>query len=182
MHYNLIGRFDTESDNFAKQSTLLDLKLIDPEDYEITDNLLLEAPYFENPEVSIIIPAYNQENYTLACIESIIRNTKDITYEIIVADDKSPDIEARELNRYFKNIVFTSNEKNMGFLMNCKSAVKLSRGKYLHFLNNDTNKIYFIYCFTTKNNFVFCLEAISKKILRQTAKILRQANFKGIFK
>ncbi len=45
----------------------------------------------EHPTVSIVIPVYNQIHYTYACLLSILENTKDVTYEIIIADDVSTD-------------------------------------------------------------------------------------------
>ena len=125
--------------NLVPDDVMSNLVLIDPEKYTITDTLLLEAPFYENPEVSIIVPAYNQEKYTLACVESIIKNTDNVTYEIIIMDDKSPHQSAREIYKYMKNIIFHSNEENLGFLRNCNKGATFSNGKYLLFLNNDTN-------------------------------------------
>ncbi|MBQ1189705.1 MAG: glycosyl transferase family 2, partial [Lachnospiraceae bacterium] len=51
----------------------------------------LKFPYFENPTVSIVIPVYNQIHYTYACLVSILQNTPDVTYEVIIADDVSSD-------------------------------------------------------------------------------------------
>ena len=139
IHYCLIGRYDDSFEYFAKHGVLTNLILIDPENYVVTDTLLLEAPYFESPEVSIIIPAYNQEKYTLACVESIINNTRDVTYEIIIMDDMSSEKSAREIAKYMKNVIFHSNEENLGFLRNCNKGATFAKGKYLIFLNNDTN-------------------------------------------
>ncbi len=44
-------------------------------------------------KLSIIIPVYNQIDYTYACLASILENTHDISYEIIIADDVSTDQE-----------------------------------------------------------------------------------------
>ena len=45
--------------------------------------------------VSIIIPCYNQVAYTYACLRSILEHTKDVPYEVIIADDVSTDATAR---------------------------------------------------------------------------------------
>ncbi len=116
------------------------LKIIDPESYVISDDLVLEAPKFKNPKVSIVVPAYNEEKYTMACIESIIENTEeDVSYEIILMDDKSPDESARLIERNLKNIKFISNGVNYGFLQNCNKGATFAIGEYILFLNNDTN-------------------------------------------
>ncbi|MDQ7084458.1 MAG: glycosyltransferase [Sulfurovum sp.] len=140
--YLLKERFNQESQTLAdKYNTgiLENLILIDPVNYKIHKDLMLEAPLFKNPEVSIIVPMFNEEKYTLACIEAIIKNTDEVSYEIIIMDDCSSHHEAREIGKYMKNILFHSNPKNLGFIRNCNEGAKFAKGKYIMLLNNDTN-------------------------------------------
>ena len=91
-----------------------------------------------NPLVSIIIPVYNQFNYTYNCLKSIYNNSGNkISYEIIIADDCSDDI-TTNINAIISNITIVKTPTNLRFLKNCNNAAKFAKGKYILFLNNDT--------------------------------------------
>jgi GT2 family glycosyltransferase/2-polyprenyl-3-methyl-5-hydroxy-6-metoxy-1,4-benzoquinol methylase len=142
-HFVRFGCFEISRGSRIKHhlSSLEDYKpiLIDPQSVVISYNTIVNVPLFADPLVSIIVPAYNQANYTVACIQSIVANTTTVPYEIILMDDKSPDEDARNLKYFINNITFISNEENLGFLRNCNKGAALANGKYILFLNNDTN-------------------------------------------
>lgn len=97
----------------------------------------LEFPKTEEPIVSIIIPACNHFEYTYNCLRSILTNTDSIPYEVIVADDCSSDFTAK-LEKIISGITVIHNDKNLVFIKNCNHAAKSAKGKYIVFLNNDT--------------------------------------------
>ncbi len=89
------------------------------------------------PTVSIIIPVYNQFSYTYKCLKSIKQHTNSVTYEIIIADDCSTD-QTKEIDKYVEGIKVIHNKTNLRFLRNCNNAIGSAAGKYVIFLNNDT--------------------------------------------
>ncbi len=94
-------------------------------------------PIFNNIDVSIVIPVYNNYHYTKLCLQSILNNTQDVSYEVIIADDNSTD-KTKDMDKYIKNIKIIRNNENLRFLKNCNNAAKYASGEYILFLNNDT--------------------------------------------
>ncbi len=97
----------------------------------------VSLPQVDTPLVSVIIPMYNQLDFTVNCIYSVFLNCGIDSYEVIVADDKST-VDSSVLQEYFQHIVVIRNTENLGFLNNCNHAVSKARGKYVVLLNNDT--------------------------------------------
>lgn len=88
-------------------------------------------------DVSIIIVNYNTLKLTSECIDSIIRQTKGVTYEIILVDNHSTD-GSREYFLSDSRIRYIYNKENIGFGAANNIGFKASCGNFLFLLNSDT--------------------------------------------
>lgn len=91
------------------------------------------------PKVSIIITNYNGGQILLDCLESV----KKIDYpnfEVVLIDDRSKDgsFEKAIANKGKLKLIAHRNRKNLGFAGANNAGLKLSTGKYVLLLNNDT--------------------------------------------
>lgn len=106
-------------------------------------------------DVSIIIVNYNTYGLVLQCIESVIKNTSSILYEIIVVDNNSPNREIEDLNKVFPQVKLILNNDNSGFGIANNIGNKVANGKFIFLLNSDTividNSIYELYKFMLEN-------------------------------
>lgn len=89
-------------------------------------------------DLSIIIVNWNSKDYVRKCLQSIHANTHGIRFEIIVVDSASYDGCGEMLAREFSSVRFIQSEKNVGFATANNLGAKLAGGRYLLFLNPDT--------------------------------------------
>jgi len=89
------------------------------------------------PDVSIVIPVYNQAPFTLACIAALLAHRTRYSFEILVGDDGSTDATAAALQA-IPNIRHVRHAENLGFVRNCNATAAHAAGRTLVFLNNDT--------------------------------------------
>src|SRR3990167_11341194 len=92
-------------------------------------------------DLSIITISYNTRQILLDCLNSIIKNTKGLTYEIIVVSTGSND-GSLEMIRDFatqnSQVILVDAKENIGFGRGNNLGAIKAKGKYLLFLNSDT--------------------------------------------
>lgn len=90
-------------------------------------------------DVSIIIVNYNSSNYTINCINSIYKHTKNLVFEIVVVDNQSKTEDLNTLENHLNNAKFKliKSYKNLGFGGGNHLGYKQAKGTHLAFVNND---------------------------------------------
>lgn len=89
------------------------------------------------PLVSIITVNYNQSGVTLEFLKSLESCTYP-NYEVWVVDNASPNDNPDQIKEIFPEIKLIKTKENLGFAGGNNVAVKQAKGKYLLFINNDT--------------------------------------------
>jgi GT2 family glycosyltransferase/glycosyltransferase involved in cell wall biosynthesis len=90
------------------------------------------------PDVSIIVPVYNQVPFTLACIDALLAHDTRYRIEVLVGDDGSTDATAAALAIPMPGVRHIRHADNLGFVRNCNATAAQARGRHVVFLNNDT--------------------------------------------
>lgn len=89
-------------------------------------------------DLSIIIPAYNVEQYIEQCVESILNQTTQYEFEVIIVNDGSKDKTAALLKRFEDDIrVKIIHQENRGFSGARNRALEEYHGKYIMFVDSD---------------------------------------------
>lgn len=92
--------------------------------------------------VSVIVPAYNLPDYTIACLEAIQRNTAYKPIEIILVDNGSEPESRQQVDSYLDSFSLPFQairlEENEGWVGGCWAGYKEATGSYIVLLNNDT--------------------------------------------
>ncbi|MCE9564110.1 MAG: glycosyltransferase family 2 protein [Planctomycetes bacterium] len=90
------------------------------------------------PEVSVCIASWNCVALLRKCLLSLFGNSQGIGFEVVVADNASTDGAAEMVAKEFPQVLLIRNSTNRGFAVASNQAAARSRGRFLFFLNNDT--------------------------------------------
>lgn len=88
--------------------------------------------------VSVLMTAFNREQYIAEAIESVLASTYE-DFELVIVDDCSTDKTYEIAKRYKadKRVVVFKNDKNFGQFANRNYAASLATGTYVKFLDSD---------------------------------------------
>ena len=87
-------------------------------------------------DVSVILVSYNTADLLEQCLASII--DEKVNIEIIVIDNASTDGSAQMVQSQFQHVILIANQDNRGFSKANNQGIQVSNGRYLLFLNPDT--------------------------------------------
>jgi len=90
-----------------------------------------------NPQISVIMPAYNAEKYIAEAINSILSQTFN-DFEFIIINDASTD-STKEIIESYKDlrIKLINNERNQGVAKSLNIGLAAARGKYIARMDAD---------------------------------------------
>ncbi len=92
----------------------------------------------KSPDISVIIPAYNIEDYIIDCLRSVVsQSLKNI--EIIVVDDGSTDRTNSIIKMFmhYDRRIHLIEQKNQGVGIAKNNALKIARGECIAFVDSD---------------------------------------------
>jgi GT2 family glycosyltransferase len=92
-----------------------------------------------NALISVVIPTFNRAKMVCDCIASVLAQD-DVSLEVIVVDDCSPDETGKMVSARFGNdarVKYLRNDKNSFQAVSRNNGARASCGKYLFFLDDD---------------------------------------------
>lgn len=92
----------------------------------------------QNIDISVVIVNWNTCGLLKDCLESVIRTTIGLAYEIIVVDNASNDGSVEMVQQDFPRVRLIVNDKNRGFGAANNQALRVMTGRYALLLNSDT--------------------------------------------
>lgn len=89
-------------------------------------------------EASIIILNWNVKDLLRRCLQSIVREMRDVTYEVIVVDNASGDGSVEMVRAEFPAVTLIVNGQNFGFAKGNNIGIRQATGDVVLLLNPDT--------------------------------------------
>lgn len=90
------------------------------------------------PDLSISLITYKNKGLLEGCLESIYKNTKKTTFEILLVNNVYRDQSSVMVRKKFPKVKLTDNKKNLLFIKSHNQNLKKAQGRYFLILNEDT--------------------------------------------
>jgi GT2 family glycosyltransferase len=103
-------------------------------------------------DVSIIIVNYNTFELTCSCIDSVLKYTNNLSYEIILVDNASTECSPDLFLRKFPVVKLIKNPVNTGFTGGNNQGIQIAKGDVVLLLNSDVE--------LTENSIFKCREVL----------------------
>ena len=91
----------------------------------------------KQPLVSVVVLNWNGKDHIEECLSTLFKQTYK-NFEAIVVDNGSKDGSNETIKKKFPKAKLIENSKNLGFCKANNQGIKISKGKYVITLNNDT--------------------------------------------
>lgn len=94
----------------------------------------------KEPFIPVVVVNYNAEKYLKSCLASVL-NCDYSNFEVIVVDNGSKDGSqelVEEISRKNEKVKLIKNETNLGLAIARNQGIKMAKGKYVAFIDNDT--------------------------------------------
>jgi GT2 family glycosyltransferase/glycosyltransferase involved in cell wall biosynthesis len=89
-------------------------------------------------EATVVIPAFEHVEYTIASVISLLEHPSASRYEIIIGNNVSSDETAAVFEAVGGVLRCITHQANEGFIRNCNLSARHASGRYVVLLNNDT--------------------------------------------
>lgn len=89
-------------------------------------------------DVSVVIVNWNTCDILRDCLASIYENTRNLEFEVIVADNASTDGSVDMVKSEFPHVKIIANAENCGFAAANNQGIAVAKGRYVLLLNSDT--------------------------------------------
>ncbi len=97
---------------------------------------MLRFPKCNTPEVSVCLTAYNKWNMTYNCLNSLLHNENETSFEVILGDNSSDDF-TKNADYLLENVEVIHHKRNLQYLGNANFIANKAKGKFILLLSND---------------------------------------------